>query len=129
MKKRILAILTLVVMAALSVVALAPKVSAYYTCSQGSKKGELVESKSECGGGEPADDQLMSTMNNILNVIIGIVGFITIIMIIVGGIMYATSSGDAGKAKKAKDTIVYGLIGLVVAILAFAIVNFVLGNL
>ncbi|MBQ6511013.1 hypothetical protein IJI94_03600 [Candidatus Saccharibacteria bacterium] len=129
MKKRILVILTLVAMVALSVVALAPKVSAYYTCAEGPKKGELVDSKANCPGDTTDDNALMNTMTNVVNVIIGIVGFITIIMIIVGGIMYATSAGDAGKAKKAKDTIIYGLIGLVVAILAFAIVNFVLGNL
>ena len=49
-------------------------------------------------------------------------------MVILGGIQYSTSQGDAGKVKKAKDTIMYGIIGLVVAILAFAIVNFVLQN-
>ena len=47
-------------------------------------------------------------------------------MIIIGGINYALSQGDPGKVKKAKDTILYGIIGLVVALLAFAIVQFVL---
>ena len=47
-------------------------------------------------------------------------------MIIIGGIHYATSQGDAAKVKKGKDTILYGIIGLVIAILAYAIVNFVL---
>ena len=47
-------------------------------------------------------------------------------MIIIGGIQYSTSAGDSGKVKKAKDTILYGIIGLVIALLAFAIVNFVL---
>ena len=50
-------------------------------------------------------------------------------MIILGGISYATSQGDPGKVKKGKDTILYGIIGLVVALLAYAIVNFVLGAL
>ena len=40
-----------------------------------------------------------------------------------------TSSGDAGKVKKAKDTILYGVIGLVVCVLAFAIVNFVITDI
>ena len=47
-------------------------------------------------------------------------------MIVIGGINYALSQGDPGKVKKAKDTILYGVIGLVVALLAFAIVTFVL---
>ena len=48
-------------------------------------------------------------------------------MIIYGGVLYTTSAGDPGKVKKAKDTILYGIIGLVIAVLAFAIVNFILG--
>ena len=40
-----------------------------------------------------------------------------------------TSAGDAGKVKKAKDTILYGVIGLVIVVLAFAIVNFVIVNI
>ena len=72
---------------------------------------------------------LMGTLKNIINVIIGIVGFLAVVMIILGGISYTTSAGDASKVKKAKDTIMYGIIGLVIAILAFAIVNFVLSNL
>ena len=37
-----------------------------------------------------------------------------------------TSSGDAGKIKKARDTILYAVIGLIVVALAFALVNFVI---
>ena len=49
-------------------------------------------------------------------------------MMIVGGINMATSQGDPAKVKKGRDTLLYGVIGLVVALLAFAIVNFVLKN-
>ena len=48
-------------------------------------------------------------------------------MIVMGGISFATSQGDASKTTKARNTILYGVVGLVVALLAFAIVNFVLG--
>ena len=58
-----------------------------------------------------------------------IIGIIAVVMVILGGVSYATSQGDPGKVKKGKDTILYGIIGLVIAILAFAIVNFVLGAL
>jgi hypothetical protein len=47
-------------------------------------------------------------------------------MIIVAGIRYTTSGGDASSVTAAKNTLMYSIIGLVVAILAFAIVNFVL---
>ncbi|MBR0480307.1 hypothetical protein IJJ46_00555 [Candidatus Saccharibacteria bacterium] len=72
---------------------------------------------------------LMDTLNIILNVALGLIGFVAVVMIIVGGLQYTTSSGDTGKVTKAKNTIMYGVIGLVVALLAFAIVNFVLSNI
>ena len=74
------------------------------------------------------ENDLWTTVNNIINWVLGIVGFIAVVMIIVGGINYTLSAGDASKVKKAKDTILYGIIGLVIALLAAAIVNFVLGG-
>ena len=60
--------------------------------------------------------------------ILGVIGLVAVVVVILGGIQFVTSTGDPAKTKKAKDTILYGIIGLVVALLAFAIVNFVLGN-
>lgn len=72
---------------------------------------------------------LNSIVKMIINAVIFIIGIIAVIMVILGGVTYATSQGDSGKVKKGKDTILYGIIGLVVALLAFAIVNFVLSAL
>ena len=68
-------------------------------------------------------------LTSILNAVIGSLGIVAVIVIVIGGILYMTSSGDAGKVKKAKDTILYGIIGLVICALAYAIVNFVISNL
>ena len=65
----------------------------------------------------------------ILNAVIGVLSFVCVVVIIIGGVNYMTSSGDAAKVKKAKDTILYGIIGLVICVLAFAIVNFVISNI
>jgi uncharacterized membrane protein len=48
-----------------------------------------------------------------------------LLFIVIGGIRYATSNGDSGSIKTAKDTILYAVIGLIAAIMAYAIVNFV----
>lgn len=69
---------------------------------------------------------LVKSITDIINVVIGILGIICVVVIIIGGVGYMTSAGDSGKVKKAKDTILYGIIGLVVCVLAFAIVNFVI---
>ena len=47
-------------------------------------------------------------------------------MVIIGGIQYTTSGGDSAAVTKAKNTILYGIVGLVIALLAYAIVNFVI---
>ncbi len=63
----------------------------------------------------------------ISNVLLFLIGAISVIMIIIGGIRYTTSNGDPGAVKGAKDTILYSIIGIIVAILGFAIVSFVVG--
>ena len=72
---------------------------------------------------------LEASIKTILSAVFVLIGIISVVMIILGGITYATSQGDPGKVKKGKDTILYGVIGLVVALLAFAIVQFVLDAL
>lgn len=72
---------------------------------------------------------LTASITGIVNAVIAALGIIAVVIIIIGGIGYMTSSGDAGKVKKAKDTILYGVIGLVICVLAFAIVNFVIANI
>ena len=57
------------------------------------------------------------------------VGVASVIVIIIGGVMYTTSSGDQQKVTKAKNTILYGIIGLIIAVLAYGIVNFVLDSI
>lgn len=74
----------------------------------------------------PEGGDLKANIQVIINAIIGILGIVAVIVIILGGIQYMTSTGDAGKVKKAKDTILYGVIGLIICVLAAAIVNFVI---
>lgn len=80
------------------------------------------------GEGVFSQGPLMNTLNTIINVVVGVVGFVAVAMIVIGGISFATSQGDSAKTTKARNTILYGVVGLVVALLAFAIVNFVLTN-
>lgn len=62
----------------------------------------------------------------VTNTLLTFAGIISVIMIIVGGIMYSLSAGDSKKSATAKDTILYAVIGLVITLLAGAIVSFVL---
>jgi hypothetical protein len=61
----------------------------------------------------------------ITNVLLFIIGAISVIMLIIGGIRYVVSGGDSSAVTSAKNTILYAVVGIVVAILAYALVNFV----
>lgn len=77
--------------------------------------------------GAASSDSAENLIKNVINILLYLVGIIAIIAIIIGGIRYVTSNGDSGAVKSAKDTVLYAVVGLVVAIMAFAIVNFVVG--
>lgn len=65
----------------------------------------------------------------VVNVLLFIVGVLSVIMIIFSGIRYVTSNGDSQKTKSATNGLIWSIAGLAVAILAYAIVNFVLKNI
>lgn len=100
-------------------------------CPAGSKAGKDAERNTyaDCNldtAGDHASSAVMNRINIAINVVLGVVGVVAVAMIIMGGIQYTTSQGDAAKTTKARNTILYSIVGLVIALLAFAIVNFVL---
>lgn len=66
-----------------------------------------------------------STVTDLVNVFLSVLGIVAVIVIILGGVMYVTSNGEASKVAQAKNIIQYAIIGLIVSLLAWAIVNFV----
>lgn len=132
MKNRFLKTASLAVFSILGfgALVLSPTAAANNICDQcGNPNGppDDVCAAYGCAGYENSND-LQGTIIGILNGIIGGLGIIAVIFIIIGGINYVTSTGDSGKVKKAKDTILYALIGLVICALSYAIVNWVIMN-
>ena len=79
------------------------------------------------GNGMPADlVGVDGVFTKITNTVLYAVGIISVVMLIIGGIRYVISGGDSKKVTDAKNTIMYAIIGLIIAILAYAIVNFVI---
>jgi len=60
---------------------------------------------------------------NMTNWILGFVSMIAVLMVIWGGVNYLTSAGNEDQARTGKDVIKYGLMGLVIAGIAYALVN------
>ena len=98
-------------------------------CPAGSLKADSpCTSLAECNIPDNApgtEKDLVTRIVDIINVIVGVVGILAVIVIVIGAILFVVSTGEAAKTTRARNTILYGVIGLVVSMLAFAIVNFV----
>lgn len=100
-----------------------------FTLTAGKAMALTVQEGAEAAraDGMPAELVGMNgVLNQFTNIALYVIGFISVVMLIWGGLRYIISGGDSKKITDAKNTILYALIGLVVAFLAYAIVNFVL---
>jgi hypothetical protein len=77
-------------------------------------------------GGQGSARDLVLTF---LNFFLGFLGLLAVIMVIYGGIMYVTAAGEQDKADKGKKIIMYAIVGIVIILLSFALVNTILGGL
>lgn len=124
MKKLRSTIITIMAVLGLVAIPLAPASTTF--ANQASQ--QISQGVTSVGGTGTGQQDLKDGIKTIVNVMLFILGAIAVIMIIIGGIRYATSNGDASNTKAAKDTILYAVIGLVVAILSYAIVNFIVND-
>lgn len=83
-------------------------------------------SPGNCGSG--AATTLTKRIQDFINLFSIIIGIVAVIMIIVAGLRYVTAGGDANSIGSAKNTLIYAIVGLIVAALAQVIVRFVLGK-
>ena len=121
MKKYFKYLLPILLVAGLFVVVAAQGVSAL-TLQEGAEAARCDGCPEDLFGESGAFRQITNT-------ILYIVGIIAVIMLIIGGIKYVVSGGDSKKVTDAKNTVLYAIIGLVIAVFAYAIVNFVISSL
>ena len=88
-------------------------------------KKQIESGADKVGGGDAME--VGDLITNVTNVLLFLIGALSVIFIIISGIYYVTSQGNAEQVKKAKNTMVYAVVGLIISILAYAIVNFVIG--
>jgi len=82
-----------------------------------------------CDTGLPTVGAETSELQTILQIVFAILAAVAVLVVILGGLRFITSQGNPQETTKARDTIIYAGIGLVVALLAGAIVSFVLKGL
>ncbi|OYX40932.1 hypothetical protein B7Y94_05870 [Candidatus Saccharibacteria bacterium 32-49-12] len=68
-------------------------------------------------------------LTTISNTLLFIIGALSVIMLVIGGLRYTVSGGNSASVTAAKNTILYAIVGLLVAFFAYAIINWVLGSI
>ena len=81
------------------------------------------------GGHVDGTNKVKTTIKDIINILLFLIGMIAVLMIVIAGFRFVTSNGDANTVSSAKNTIIYAVIGIVIAIMSYAIVNFILDNI
>lgn len=121
-------IISLALMAFGGLLLLAPAANAAYNplpdqnvCNQ-AKDSAVCQDKPETNNPLTRSDGLILKVTRLIAVVAGIVA---VIMMIVGGFQFVFSGGESEKTAAARKTILYALIGLVVIVLAEAIITFV----
>jgi hypothetical protein len=124
MKRKTIAYMTTLGMAAVSLasILLAPTSFAFNL--------SIEDGANSARGADQATDLFGSAgiFTTVTNVMLFIVGAISVIMVVIGGLRYVVSGGNSGNITTAKNTILYAIVGLIIAIMAYAIINFVIGS-
>ena len=71
---------------------------------------------------------LAQVVVNIINWVLGFLALVAIVIVLIGGFEWMTAGGNEDKVGTAKKRLTYGLIGLAIIFLAWAIVRFVLNQ-
>lgn len=109
-------------------IALAVDVNQDICAVNGASNSSFCQQNAQNQGKNPifGVDGIITKIGNIISILTGVA---SVIMIIVGGFQYVLSSGDPNRTNSAKNTILYAIIGLVVAVSAQVIVRLVLSRL
>jgi len=93
------------------------------------EKPEVCRESQETEDDDASNSSFLDFVTEIVDILLMGITIVAVIMLIVGGIKYIISTGDPAKTNNARNTIIYALIGIVVAVFARVIVLFVLDRL
>lgn len=127
MKKIVLAMLAFVSSFVMISAVAGPVFAENELTKKGCELAETEEQKAALGCDQNA--QVSSVAKNLINAVISILGIVSVIVLIFAGQRYISSNGDPGKATQARNMIIAAIVGLIVAIVAFSVVNFILSSI
>jgi len=74
-----------------------------------------------------SEGSIKELVQTLLNFALGFLGFVATLMVIYGGVLYVTSAGNDESVGKAKKILLYAILGIIIILLSFALINTVLG--
>ena len=79
--------------------------------------------KSNAGSAQLPRATIFDIIGNTMNYLLAILGFIGIIGFVISGILYLTAAGDETQIEKAKGAMMYSIIGVIVALIGFVVIQ------
>lgn len=122
-KSLVLSAVLVLGLSAVPLFAIATTVNAQDKAAQQIKKGV------QQSGGDKNKTSLPAFIENITNILLFLVGVIAVIAIVISGLRFVTANGNQDQISSARNGIIYAVIGIAVAIMAYAIVRFVVNSL
>ncbi len=92
-------------------------------------KVECLQGGGGCSTGLPTVQASDANLTALMQLVFGIIGAVAIIVIIIGALNMSMAEGDAGKVAKARQTVIFALVGLAIAVSAEAIIAFTVKNI
>ena len=99
-----------------------PITNTYANWNQNTCNLSNADADPSCSGSQQTAPGLAVVL---IEIVIGVLGIAAVVFIIINGYRYTTARGNPDAVKKASSGLIFSVVGLIVAILAFAIVNFV----
>lgn len=90
---------------------------------------EFLENLNDVPKPSDANSALPDVVVNLINIILGFLALIAVVIVLIAGFEWMTAGGNEDKVATAKKRLTYGLIGLFIIFIAYALVTFVLAKL
>lgn len=128
MMKKLILCLTLISNVVIGSLVFLPASSAFAANNLTEDACKIADADQKAALGCDQNNTAPSVATNIINAVLSVLALVSVVTIIMAGQRYMVARGDPGKVTQARNMILYGVVGLVIALLAFAIVNFILNG-
>ena len=90
---------------------------------------QFSRTKTNAQGSGLPNSTVYKIIGNTMNYLLAIIGFLAIVGFVIAGIMFLTAAGSDEQIKKAKAALKYSIIGIIVALAGFVVINAATGFL